>query len=197
MDDHPAGAVGPAAEIDRADRVRGRTRLRTRRRAAFGDRRRDGGRVGTEIHHDVVALDARRVGDEAVQIHDDAGATARFGGEHGIDAAGAHVDAPRGQGQRRIRQVQGDARRLVDRECERLRCRSAQVQRELYLLAGERLHVDRFKLVEVGRPDLHRNRGGRNPCDGRQACDSILQTGHALVSLRHQLASANEAGRWM
>ena len=44
-----------------------------------------------------------------------------------------------------VRQVEGDARRIVDGERQRLGGRARQVQGELQLLAGQRLHVDRLR----------------------------------------------------
>ncbi len=60
--------------------------------------------------------------------------------------AGLHVDAPGGQRQRRVRQVEGDARRVIDGERKRLGRRSRQAHRDLQLLTRQRLHVDRLEL---------------------------------------------------
>ena len=47
-------------------------------------------------------------------------------------------------------QIEGDARRLVDRERQRLRRGSAQVQFQLNLLSRQRLNVDRLEFDRVG-----------------------------------------------
>ena len=96
---------------------------------------------------DVVAGHARRVRQQAIEVEHEARAARGFRGEHGIDATRANVDAARRQRERRVREIQRDARRIVDGERDRLGGRRRVMQRELQLLTGEVLHVDRFELV--------------------------------------------------
>ena len=91
---------------------------------------------------DVVAIHLRGVRQQGVDIDDQARAAIGFGGQHRVDAAGAHVDAARGQRQRGVGQVERDARRLVDGEGQRLGRRAAHVQLELHLLTRQGLNVD-------------------------------------------------------
>ena len=70
-----------------------------------------------------------------------------------------------------FRQVQRDARRVVDRERQRLRGRPRQAERQLELLAGERLHIDGLELVR----SLLGLRGADGPEHGRSECDQAEQ----------------------
>ena len=79
---------------------------------------------------------------QAIEVQHEARAARGFGGEHGIHAAGADVDAARGKGQCRVRQVEGDAGRVVDGERHRFGGRRRVMQRELHLLPGDVLDVD-------------------------------------------------------
>ena len=85
-------------------------------------------------------------GIERIHVDDQARAAVRFGCEHGIDAAGAHVDAPRCERERGVGQIERDARGLVDGERQGLGRRTVQVQLQLHLLAGQRLYVDGLEL---------------------------------------------------
>ena len=95
-----------------------------------------------QCHDDVVAVHLGGVGHQVVDIHDQAGAAIGLGRDHGVDTAGSYVDAARRKRQSRIRQVEGDARRLVDGERQGFRSRTAQVQLELHLLTRQGLDVD-------------------------------------------------------
>ena len=106
--------------------------------------------LAAQGHDDGVAVDLGRVGHQGVDVDDQARAAVGFGREHGVDAAGAHVDAPRCERERGVRQVERDARRLVDGERQGLGRRTVQVQLQLHLLAGQRLHVDGLELERVG-----------------------------------------------
>ena len=85
------------------------------------------------------------------------------------------------QRERGVRQIEGDARRLVDGERQRLGRRAAQVQLELHLLAGQRLNVDGLELDRVGGL---RDAGDRRKRDEQQRSDhrrSCLESDHASI----------------
>ena len=67
-----------------------------------------------------------------------------------IDAAGAHVDAARCERERGVRQIERDARGLVDGERQGLGRRTVQVQLQLHLLTRQRLNVDGLELERLG-----------------------------------------------
>jgi hypothetical protein len=147
LDDHAAGAVGAAAEVDGAQLAHAAAGARghgagSADHARGTGRGRGSGRGGAERHDDIVAVDARVVRHQLVEVEHHAGAVLGLGRENGVEARGVHVDAPRRQRQRRARQVEGDARRVVDGERQRLRRRSGEVHDELQLLPSEGLHVN-------------------------------------------------------
>ena len=138
LHDHPAGAVGAAPEIDGADRAFGRDpRLGGCRRARRLVCRRRRPAAVPSVTMMVLPSTLVVYGIKRVDIDDQARAAVGFGREHRVDAAGAHVDAARGEAERGIRQVERDARRLVDGERQRLRRRAAHVQFELHLLTRQ------------------------------------------------------------
>ncbi len=165
LHDHAAGAVGTAPEVDGADRALDAAAARARgaRAGARGNGLADvGARLLAQGDDDVVAVDLGGVGHQAVDIHDQARAAVGLGRDHGVDAAGTHVEAARRQRQGRIRQVERDARRLVDGERQRLGSRTAQVQLELHLLTRQGLNVDG---LELDRISGSRRETDRSQCD--------------------------------
>ena len=109
-------------------------------------------RQAAQRDDDGVAVDLGGVRQQGVHVDDHARTAVGLGRKHGIDASRAHVDAPRRQGERGVRQVERDARRLVDGERQRLGSRAAQVQFELHLLTRQGLNVDRLELERILRP---------------------------------------------
>ena len=89
-------------------------------------------------HDDRVALDARFVRHQAVDVQHDARAAVRLGDVHGVEHALLHVDAARSHRDGRVGQIERDARRIVDGERERRRRVIAEPQRQLDLVAGAR-----------------------------------------------------------
>ncbi len=126
LDDDASGPIGAATEVDVADGAR---RHRARRRGAC--RRKlvrtrgvtsCGGRA--QHHDDVVAVDTGLIRHELVEIQHDARAVFRRRSHDGVESRGVNVDAARGQGEPRVRQIEGNSRRVVDGERQRLRRRS-------------------------------------------------------------------------
>ena len=106
-----------------------------------------GGRA--EHHDDVVALDAGVVGHHLVKVQHQARAVLGLGGQDRVQTRGVHVDAPRGQRKGGVRQVQRDARRVVDGEGQRLRGGPRQAHGQLQLLSGQRLHIDGLQPLQA------------------------------------------------
>src|SRR6185503_9482968 len=115
LDDDLAGAVGAAAEIDVTDRAiarRGSGRARGGA-AALSWLRSNGRRAAgplAEQHDDVVAFNARLIRNHRAQVQHDARTAVRFGGENRRERADVRVLATRLEGERRVRQVERDAR---------------------------------------------------------------------------------------
>ncbi len=138
LHDQAARTIGAAAEIDVADRAgrRGGRRRRGRRRGRASDSTTGGSRIRrAQRDDDVVTVDARLVGHEAIEVQHEASAVLRLGGEDRVETRGLHVDAPRRQRKRRVGQVEGNARRIVDGERQRRGGRPRQAHRELQLLS--------------------------------------------------------------
>ena len=96
---------------------------------------------------DVVARNAGLIRQQAIEVEHEARAASGFRGEHGIDSAGANVDAARRKRERGVREVERDAGGIVDGERDRLARRRRVTQRQLHLLARDVLYVDRLELV--------------------------------------------------
>ena len=71
---------------------------------------------------------------------------ARFGRQHGCERPLIDVLAPSIHADRRIREIEGDAGGVVDREAHRLRRRVTQAQPDFENLAWQRLNVDCLEL---------------------------------------------------
>jgi hypothetical protein len=195
LHDHPACAIRTASEVDGANGAFCRRAGRSCSGARCGGLADVGAGLLAQRDDDGVAIHFGGVRHQVVDVHDDARAAIRLGGEHGVDAAGAHVETARCESQGRVRQVERDARRLVDGEWQRLRGRTAQVQPELHLLTRQCLNVDG---LELDRISGSRRETGRSQCDNGHRAHyrrSYLNSDHAFVSLWPQLANANEAGR--
>jgi len=103
--------------------------------------------------------------------------------------------AARGQRQHRVRQIEGDPRRLVDGEGHGLGGRSGQVQLELHLLARQGLHLDGLEFVRIRGVSLEIEPGDRGHTIARVVAARILKLIMLKFSLWPQLFNANEAGR--
>ena len=153
-DDRGPPPSGAAAEVDLLDRCRRpagaalTSRGRRRRPCRRGAPRRRSRR------RDVRPCCPRRasVGLHAVEVEDEPRATAGLGSDDRVDAADLDVDAPRIDRERRVRQVDGEARGVVDRERQRLRRRAVQHEPHLDLLAGLRLQLDLLQAARRLRP---------------------------------------------
>ncbi len=154
LHDHPAGAVGAAPEIDGADGAFGRRCALTCTRASHGGLLGCLSRLAAQSDDDGIAVDLGGVRQQGLHVDDQAGAAVGLGRKHGIHAAGVHVEPPRRETQRRVRQVERDARRLVDGERQWFGSRAVQVQFELHLLTRQGLNVDRLELERIR--GLHR-----------------------------------------
>jgi hypothetical protein len=128
----------------------------------------------SEAHDDIVARHARLVRHEPIEVQHEARAAVGLRGEDRIEARGADVDAAGRQRELRVRQIQRDARRVVDGEGQRLRSRCRHAQGQLELLPRERLHVHGLELdraVRAGRLRVRRWRryGQKRDCETQRS----------------------------
>jgi hypothetical protein len=173
LDDQPAGgrAVIAAAEVQVLDGPTtgaggccGGSRCSAGRR---GGRNR-GTRRFAQRHDDLVALDAGLVRQHVVKVQHQARAAIGFGGQHAVETAVAHVDAALGQSEPGVRQIEGNARGVVDGERQRLRCRAAGGHHQLHAVAGQRLHVHGLQFVGRGIRGDDRGYREQTGCSAKQ-----------------------------
>jgi hypothetical protein len=89
-----------------------------------------------------ISLDARCIGHESAQIEHDTGSPVGLGRENRREWTQVHVLATRLKGDYGVRQVDCDARRIIDRKAHRLRGRLVVPQTQLESLTGEWLDLD-------------------------------------------------------
>ena len=95
-----------------------------------------------ERHVDVVAFGSRRVRLQLVEVEHDPRAPGGFGGDDRVDTAALTSMRRDSSPMRGARQVDREARGVVDRERDRLRRRPVEHEPYLELLAGLRLQFD-------------------------------------------------------
>ena len=204
LDDDAAGTIGTAPEIETADTAavggggcRRPARL-SRRNGGGSDHRR---RL-TQRDKQTVALSARGIRDQAIEIEHHTGTACALCGHDGIEAGLVHIDAPRSQRQGRARQVQGNARRIVDGERQRLRCGTGEFELQLQALPGQRLHIDGFEpvtgcLCGVGRTQCRHDAYEQRQQQRAQRCSDGDESVHSSCLPAGHSFTARAAGRSM
>ena len=87
------------------------------------------------------------VGHHGIQVQDHPGTAVSLRSQHRIERAEIDVAAPRVKRQARARQIERDARRVLDRERQRFGCRVTHDERELDPLSRKALDLDVPELV--------------------------------------------------